>query len=381
MGDNSTSSDEPELRTIGPRRAGQLIFDVASDTGEAIELMAALCAGFDPVDPNMSNGEAGDAPKGEISVYTIRTSDNPTSPTGPSRPPAPLNDAGEESASDADSVASYVLAGPNGAISHRGSSLMAAASALIARMNRARLDAEPESLHLHAATVTRDSNSAVLLGKSGSGKSTLTALLVSAGWTYQTDEMTGIDPERMVGSSPALVSHPKPVSLKGDSMDLFDSLSSMRDTYRAEGVDRFEVPLHLLTTAPWGAPENPALIVDLTFASDSLLEETDPDRLPDDASSWRDAVTRDGIWIDDVSPVSMIARLISNAMDFRRYGGDGLAPLSALVATAHRKRLVYRDVTLAMDAIETLLATPTPKDGFDIERPAIQPGRGLGSAV
>jgi HprK-related kinase A len=75
-------------------------------------------------------------------------------------------------------------------------------------------------LLLHAAVVERDGRALVLSGKPGAGKSTLTAGLILRGWRLFSDEVAIIPPGRR-----EVLPLPRPVSLKGDSIDLVRRLS------------------------------------------------------------------------------------------------------------------------------------------------------------
>ncbi len=68
-------------------------------------------------------------------------------------------------------------------------------------------------LVIHAATLERDGVGLVMPAHSGSGKSTLAAALAHAGWRLFSDEQALIQPE-----SGELLPHPRPISLKGDSI-------------------------------------------------------------------------------------------------------------------------------------------------------------------
>lgn len=70
-------------------------------------------------------------------------------------------------------------------------------------------------LILHAAVLERDGRALVLPAPSGSGKSTLCAGLAFNGWRLLSDELTVIDPGRLV-----VLPVPRPISLKNTSIDV-----------------------------------------------------------------------------------------------------------------------------------------------------------------
>ena len=75
-------------------------------------------------------------------------------------------------------------------------------------------------LIIHAAVVERDGLAMILPGVSGSGKSTLCAGLVHRGWRLLSDEFALMRPQ-----DGRLVPWPRPISLKGQSIDLIRKLA------------------------------------------------------------------------------------------------------------------------------------------------------------
>jgi HprK-related kinase A len=72
-------------------------------------------------------------------------------------------------------------------------------------------------LTLHAAVLERNGRALILPAPSGSGKSTLCAGLIFRGWRLLSDELALIDPRNCT-----LVPHPRPVSLKNQSIDIIE---------------------------------------------------------------------------------------------------------------------------------------------------------------
>lgn len=70
-------------------------------------------------------------------------------------------------------------------------------------------------LSLHAAVLERGGRALILPAPSGSGKSTLCAGLAFNGWRLLSDELTLIDPQRLV-----ILPVPRPISLKNGSIDV-----------------------------------------------------------------------------------------------------------------------------------------------------------------
>ena len=73
-------------------------------------------------------------------------------------------------------------------------------------------------LLIHGAVVERAGDGIVLSGPSGAGKSTLAAALIANGWRLLSDEATIVVPK-----DGSLLPHPRPISLKNDSIDLIGS--------------------------------------------------------------------------------------------------------------------------------------------------------------
>jgi len=73
-------------------------------------------------------------------------------------------------------------------------------------------------LLIHAAVIEREGRAVVMPGVSGAGKSTLAAALIANGWRLLSDEVAIIDPRNGL-----LQPHPRPISLKNESIDLIAS--------------------------------------------------------------------------------------------------------------------------------------------------------------
>jgi HprK-related kinase A len=78
-------------------------------------------------------------------------------------------------------------------------------------------------LLLHAATVEKDGRALLMTGPSGAGKSTLGALLGERGWRFMGDEFA------LLGLDDGLLHpFPRPVSLKNESLGLFEDVEADR---------------------------------------------------------------------------------------------------------------------------------------------------------
>ena len=115
-------------------------------------------------------------------------------------------------------------------------------------------------LLIHAAVLERDGRALVMPGPSGVGKSTLTTALMSRGWRLLSDEVAIIDPR-----DGQLQPHPRPISLKNETIDLIASrYPDLTLTRRYEGTAKGQVayvkpPVHAILHAD--RPARPSLVV------------------------------------------------------------------------------------------------------------------------
>jgi len=76
-------------------------------------------------------------------------------------------------------------------------------------------------LAIHSAVVEKNGQAVILPGVPGAGKSTLCAALALSGWRLFSDEMALLEPD-----SGQLVSNPRPISLKNESIQVIRDFSS-----------------------------------------------------------------------------------------------------------------------------------------------------------
>ena len=112
---------------------------------------------------------------------------------------------------------------------------------LLWEINQRAIERSRHSLLLHASAVERDGRVVLLAGRSGSGKSTLAAALVTAGFTYLTDDAVVL--EAPTGRARPAV---KPIALGRDVLHLFPSLQ-LPDTALAYMDDEWFVTPEMLT--------------------------------------------------------------------------------------------------------------------------------------
>lgn len=121
-------------------------------------------------------------------------------------------------------------------------------------------------LLLHAASVERDGRALLMTGHSGAGKSTLGALLGERGWRFMGDEFALLDLE-----SGLLHSFPRAVSLKNESLGLFDGVDPARFGPVLTGTPKGRIR-HLRpndgAVARMGEPAKPVAILFPRFGRD-----------------------------------------------------------------------------------------------------------------
>jgi HprK-related kinase A len=123
-------------------------------------------------------------------------------------------------------------------------------------------------LMLHAAVVERNGYAIVMPGPSGAGKSTLSAALLSNGWRLLSDEVALIDLKCGL-----LTPHPRPVSLKNESIDLVSKrFPNLEIPYRYPGTGKGTIayalpPRDAVMQSTIAA--KPALVVGLSYTSNS----------------------------------------------------------------------------------------------------------------
>lgn len=188
-------------------------------------------------------------------------------------------------------------------------------------VTRGTLDATADRLHLHAAGLERDRVAVLLTGPSGSGKSTLAYRLLSAGYSYLSDEMVGVD-------EAGVFAYPKPVSLKKGSWPLFPELAGHS---RIPNLQPDWVQYAPCSVTVAGEPLDAGAI--LAVRHDRGAEST----------------------MKELDRATMIQRLIDNSFDSRRFGGDALRILDRLTASSFCGELTFGQVDDAVGLVTDAL--------------------------
>ncbi len=188
--------------------------------------------------------------------------------------------------------------------------------AITRALNHRKLDAEPELVHLHAASVARGTAAIVLGGRSGDGKSTLTAKLLRAGWLYVTDEQVTFSPD-----GTTIVPYPRPLTLRQAVWHLFDGVDGER---RSNDYHRVETTLEQLgATAAQGHVE-PVLLL---------------------APQYRGA--EPNTLLPFAHRAEVVTFLVSCCHDVDRLGVHALSLLVDLASRCSARRLHFSDVDAA----------------------------------
>jgi HprK-related kinase A len=185
-------------------------------------------------------------------------------------------------------------------------------------------------LILHSAVLERDGRGAMFVAVSGGGKSTLAAELALSGWRLLSDEMALVD-----GPDPLLVPHPRPVSLKNQSIGV------IRSRHPGAVMGPPAIDTHKGTIAHLRAPDDaverateavrPAIIVFPKWSPTAALRVT------------------------EVGQGNAAMRLIEQSFNYPVLGPAGFERLSALVRAAPAWEVEYSSLDDAKRVLNELL--------------------------
>jgi hypothetical protein len=224
-------------------------------------------------------------------------------------------------------TSSWALDGPR--MDHQPAlTLEAALVGLMAAVNLCALDAEPESLHLHAAAATREGRAVVIAASRNTGKTTTVAHLVARGWGFVTDETVRLS----VGDN-EVRGFAKPLSIKPGGTRFVDHLQPWMIPPVDDGHDSFRfVPIGAsgVTVVDRGLPHLVVLL-----------------RRPSDSTSITVPVAR------RLHPADAVVALMQETLDAERFGSAALR-LATLAAASHCYELTISTPTATAEQIEQL---------------------------
>ena len=231
-------------------------------------------------------------------------------------------------------------------------SLVSALTSLMAAVNVSALDAEPESLHLHAAAATKDGRAVIIAAERNTGKTTTVAHLVERGWGFVTDETV-----RLPADGDEIGGFPKPLSIKPGGDRLVDHLVPwMIPSSVPEGTESFRFVPVGASGASIETTGTPQLVI--------LL------RRPEDGTSASDAVSR------ELHPADAVVSLMQETLDAERFGSAALRLANLAASTrCHELTIGTPEETAALieelfvlgpveaHSVEELSTSPTITDG------------------
>lgn len=190
-------------------------------------------------------------------------------------------------------------------------------------------------LVVHSAVVERGGRAALLPAPPGSGKSTLCAALAFSGWRLFSDEFALVDPV-----SGELVALPRPISLKGPSIDLMASrVPGLRlgpllsDT---DGATARHVAPPSAAVARQGQRARAAWLVVPKWEYDAPLQ------------------------LETTGRARMLAHLADSSFNYNVLGGAGFARLAEIVDGSRCCKLTYSNLDEALALFDRLAGEREP---------------------
>ncbi len=225
----------------------------------------------------------------------------------------------------------WTLAGPR--LADRPTvSFVGALLRLMSAVNLSALDAEPESLHLHAAAAARDGRAVIIAAERNTGKTTTVSHLVKRGWSFITDETV-----RLTADSTCVSGFPKPLSIKPGGIDLVPHLAAHAIPTVVDGQPSFNF-------VPIGATG--ALVAASATPHSTVLLRRDPAAGDDAVPSSR-----------RLQPADAVVALMQETLDAGRYG-DAALRLAQLAVASNCYEVTVGSPEKTAEHIEELFTRP-----------------------
>jgi HprK-related kinase A len=191
-------------------------------------------------------------------------------------------------------------------------------------------------LVVHSAVVEKDGVAALLPAAPGSGKSTLCAALAFSGWRLMSDEFALIDP-----ASGELIALPRPISLKGASIDVMGSrVPALRFSPVLTDFDA--------TTARHVAPPTDAVVNQRARARAAWVI----------VPKWTAGAP---LSLEPTGRARMLAHLADSSFNYNLVGPAGFDRLAEIVDASECFKLTYSDLDDALECFEQLRRNSTKK--------------------
>lgn len=185
-------------------------------------------------------------------------------------------------------------------------------------------------LMIHSAVVEKNGHAIIFPGVPGAGKSTLCAALALSGWRLFSDEMALIEPE-----SGKLLSNPRPISLKNQSIQVIRNFSAdvvfgrtIRDTTKGT-VAHLKPPQNSVLRSSEKA--TPALLVFPSYRKGAQTSLT------------------------PVTKGRAFMALCDNAFNYSVLGKNGFDRIKSLIDTCDCFQFEYSDLSQAIEAFDQLV--------------------------
>ncbi len=200
------------------------------------------------------------------------------------------------------------------------------ADQVVRMLLQAALDAESEFVHIHAGAVALGDRTAILAGWPASGKSTAITALVSAGFSYVTDERLVL-----TGDGRGVAGFPKPISLIAGSFGALAHLDPQRTGRGASSGTTWQIPASAVGPVASQESRAPSLLVFITYRPDVALR------------------------VVDVAPHKSAARLLGDSPDVIIRGHSGAHAIVSLVSSIRCVELEYSATDEMVTAMRDLL--------------------------